>query len=346
MKTTDPLNLFHYATKELSQDAVICWLIAHASKGNSPLRDHGRAFVRELFRAGAKGDSIPIMNLDGTSDCHIGNSSVGNVDLKSLRRQYRNMDVYFQARVDGKLVSFVIEDKTGTGAHSDQLARYLEIAKSDHLSKDLIKLVFFKTGFVFDDEREHTEKNHYAVFDACDLERFLDGLGDNVGSEILSEWRTHIREILAKRRESLANWDLGKDFVQWEFMKRLSATIERGVAEPLHLRRGRNRGGTPWTQYWFSPHLFWRLDAGKLLRLRVWNPRAQWNEANLRSHRESFRAALKGLRELRAGKERLRSGKEMTVGSVALDLEANSENKRLIEAIARLHEKFLKLTAL
>ena len=48
-------NLFHYATKELSQDAMICWLIKWAGqgKGGGPeqeeLRRCGRRFVSALL---------------------------------------------------------------------------------------------------------------------------------------------------------------------------------------------------------------------------------------------------------------------------------------------------------
>ena len=47
-------NLFDYATKELSQDAVICWLIAWAQteptdERDRMLRDLGRSFVDALL---------------------------------------------------------------------------------------------------------------------------------------------------------------------------------------------------------------------------------------------------------------------------------------------------------
>ena len=56
-----PPNIFDYATKELSQDAVICWLIAWAGadSNGSPekeeLRQCGLAFVKALSRSGGTG---------------------------------------------------------------------------------------------------------------------------------------------------------------------------------------------------------------------------------------------------------------------------------------------------
>ena len=59
-------NIFYYATKELSQDAVICWLVSCASEATGSLRECGLAFVRTLFQAG--GDEmggVPVLGPDG-----------------------------------------------------------------------------------------------------------------------------------------------------------------------------------------------------------------------------------------------------------------------------------------
>ena len=45
-------NIFRYATKELSQDAVICWLVACGREANGDLRECGLSFVRALMRSG------------------------------------------------------------------------------------------------------------------------------------------------------------------------------------------------------------------------------------------------------------------------------------------------------
>ena len=45
-------NLFNYAYKELSQDAVICWLIKWAfynGQGHERLRECGKKFLKALF---------------------------------------------------------------------------------------------------------------------------------------------------------------------------------------------------------------------------------------------------------------------------------------------------------
>ena len=103
-------NLFDYATKELSQDAVICWLIQWSGaqaedESEQALRDLGRAFVEALLaRHGAA--------LTG--------------DVRSTEIHQQNLGIDVLARVWDQETSHVllIEDKTDADQHSDQLKRY------------------------------------------------------------------------------------------------------------------------------------------------------------------------------------------------------------------------------
>ena len=97
-------NIFDFATKELSQDAVICWLVAYAHGADGHHRQRGLDFVATLA---------------GHSLDRPGGHRITEVAEPML--QYSRIDVYFQARVDGSLVSFVVEDKVGTRMHGDQL---------------------------------------------------------------------------------------------------------------------------------------------------------------------------------------------------------------------------------
>ena len=142
-------NIFHYATKELSQDAFICWLVACASRASGDLQKCGLAFVRMLFRAGASSGraSVPVLGPDGKPTApHEGPCVVSDVEVPCP--QYKKIDVYFQAQVDRKTVTFLIEDKTNTRDHGRQLQQYLHAVSTDQQDEDLIKPVYFKTGYV------------------------------------------------------------------------------------------------------------------------------------------------------------------------------------------------------
>ena len=64
-RTIEP-NIFSYATKELSQDAMICWLVACVHHKDSALRECGRAFV--LSVPGRNGRSCPEDPRSGTEE--------------------------------------------------------------------------------------------------------------------------------------------------------------------------------------------------------------------------------------------------------------------------------------
>ena len=167
-------NLFSYATKELSQDAVICWLVSCANQATGRLRECGLEFVRALFRAGVSDGSVPVVKSGGGKKAsHHGPCEVQKVCEPDT--QYSKIDVYFQAKIDGKTVTFIIEDKTDTRNHSGQLERYLDTVRTDEKPEDLIKPIYFKTGYVFSDERADVEENSYSIFEAEDMSSFLEG---------------------------------------------------------------------------------------------------------------------------------------------------------------------------
>ena len=268
-------NLFDYATSELSQDAVICWLVACAAESTGDLQECGRAFVRALFRAGVSDgiEGVPVLGANGKpATLYDGPCDVS--DVINIKRQYHKIDVYFQAKVDGKKVSFIIEDKKDSRDHSNKLTRYIEAVSTDDEVEYLIKPVYFKTGYVFSDEREVVECAKYSVFKAEDMASFLGSQDVTRENEILRQYVEYLACQMKTRADAQANWDLNQDHVQWEFMRKLRDRLENAAGEwrpfipdelsgsPLNsdwLWHGLGRGtnsGSPWTQYWFAKHLF------------------------------------------------------------------------------------------
>ena len=113
-------NIFKYATGELSQDAFLCWLIACADCDDAALKELGLDFIRFLYDP--KNYTKQELNVSGLVE-----------DKKFPWKQYFKTDVYFQANINGKVVSFIIEDKTSSMMHGDQLKRYAEGIKNDGL---------------------------------------------------------------------------------------------------------------------------------------------------------------------------------------------------------------------
>ena len=358
-------NLFDYATSELSQDAVICWLVACAAEATGDLQEYGRAFVRALFRAGVSDgiEGVPVLGANGKPTApYDGPCDVS--DVSSPTPQYCRIDVYFQAKVDGKKVSFIIEDKKDSRDHSNQLARYIEAVSTDDEEEDLIKPVYFKTGYVFSDEREVVECAKYSVFEAEDMASFLGSQDVTRENEILRQYAEYLACETKTRADDQANWDLNQDHVQWKFMLKLGDRLEKAAVEwqafvpdelsgsPPNpdwlwcgLGRSRSKGGSPWTQYWFAKHLFWRLDREMPLRLMIYlsNAGKSVEESNgmMREYRNCFDRALQEERLSDGGTRRIK-GNECTVGSIETAKFQGMTESEFLDRVTQVHIKFLE----
>lgn len=371
-------NIFSYATKELSQDAFICWLVACASEATGPLQECGLEFVRTLFRVGVSDGAVdfPVLDPAGEMASHDGPCDISDVGKPCT--QYNRVDVYFQAKVDKKKVSFIIEDKVDTEAHGDQLAEYLNAVIQDEHKEDLIKPIYFKTGYMFNNEQDDVEKKKYSVFKAEDLKKFLDSHPKAIReSEILHQYAEYLNDKMKTRDTAQKNWDLDQDYVQWEFMRKLRKVLRNAdsewqcfipkklFGEPEEWRwKGLGRGNnlnskSPWTQYWFSKHLYWRLDRKPWLvnpNLRVQlrlmislaNAGMNYDQNNdeIQKYQRLFdHQVLQG--ELLTGNVRkVRAKNECTVGSVNI---VNKTTKfqgltvdEFLDRVKRVHIEFLK----
>ena len=180
-------NLFEYADKELSQDAMICWLIAWAgqTKPLTPeeeeLRRCGRRFVHALLNH-KRGDKDPVELED-------------EVGTKILQQE-RSIDVL--ARIDGKHM-LLIEDKTVTKDHGKQLQRYYDDVlgggtKFGEVQERNLYPVYLKTGNQALADDRHVEKTRkYKVFNRADFLNVLKGYEGR--NSILLDFRQHLQEL-------------------------------------------------------------------------------------------------------------------------------------------------------
>lgn len=127
-------NLFNYATSELSQDAFICWLAEWAnlkySEQDEALHQTGREFVLSMIRK-----VLPDYKADVLRTVKV-------------TKQAEKLDVLIEVNEesDDKL-AILVEDKTHTSNHSDQLSRYYrQVASTGYTTEQMIPL-YFKTGY-------------------------------------------------------------------------------------------------------------------------------------------------------------------------------------------------------
>ncbi len=216
-------NLFDYATKELSQDAMICWLLKwaddrHANDGTAAeLHACGRNFARALL--GQHG-STPLPKTLETK----------------IFQQDKGIDVL--AQIGPKHV-LLIEDKTGTSEHGEQLRRYYRSVVNGEtqlksVPKQNVYPIFLKTGnqSVASDRQieAHSEEFHrsFKIFNRND---FLSVLETYTGKHpTLLDYREYLRKK-EDETNSFATWHVNErphwPWSSWEgFFRCLESSLE------------------------------------------------------------------------------------------------------------------------
>lgn len=120
-------NLFRWATSELSQDAMLCWLVSWADPACAAIDPNlhrlGQAFLTMLFAK--HGREMP--------------------QIRSLRiqKQHRGIDILVVLNDD---IAICIEDKVNSTEHSDQLRRYLSVLNLEGFVDDRILPIYIQAN--------------------------------------------------------------------------------------------------------------------------------------------------------------------------------------------------------
>ncbi|GJH19075.1 PD-(D/E)XK nuclease family protein [Caballeronia novacaledonica] len=177
-------NLFDFAPSELSQDAFLCWALAHADpergKDRSEIQALGHAFLSAIF---AKDDTA---------------SPPPQIRSVKVRRQVQSIDILVEVN---ESIAIVLEDKVGTTEHSDQLARYRKVVAKRGYGEEgkRIILIYLQTG------NQCTYKQvrdaGYHVFSRLDLLALLEGPVGSFAqdrSDIVLDFTRRLRRIEAE----------------------------------------------------------------------------------------------------------------------------------------------------
>ena len=136
-------NIFNFATSELSQDAFICWLCNWVNFDDNSLSEDEKKL--KLLAT----EFIEKMLGEKLEDRKV-----------SIKRQYQKIDVLLEIQNKTEFITneneknpvvdiyVIIEDKVGTGLHSNQIERYTKLIseknEKDNGSRAKIKVVYYK----------------------------------------------------------------------------------------------------------------------------------------------------------------------------------------------------------
>ncbi|GAB2785191.1 hypothetical protein HNQ93_002547 [Hymenobacter luteus] len=179
-------NIFQYATKELSQDAFIAWLLDWANPGNlihdKDLHHCALDFVQMLLGTEGKQQQLIIQSV-------------------AVELQWKKIDVTAEIVTTEGRYLLVIEDKIHSAEHSEQLTNYQKIAADRCQTTGCeLRCVYLKTG----NESSNTLKNVRAKgFRIVSRKQIIGMLSEhtNVQNHILQDYKSRLELIEKTFRE-------------------------------------------------------------------------------------------------------------------------------------------------
>ena len=234
-------NLFTYATSELSQDAIICWLLEWGRLENKELDQElhqiGKQFLDSLF---CKFDDIETPSQYHTIE---------------IVKQYKNIDVFC---VVNNEYAIIIEDKTNTRNHSKQLDTYLNEIKKKYEDSKILP-IYFKTG----DQSDYSTimDKGYKVYLRKD---FLAVLNYPFENDTLDDYKSHLQNIEnsinSYKTDTISSW-------KYSAVKGFYMALQKGLEEGNWDYVANPSGG--FVGFWWNNHqldgyrIYMQIDATK-----------------------------------------------------------------------------------
>lgn len=171
-------NLFDYATKELSQDAFLLWLFANYD--DPEIGDISKELMTTMI------------GICGEHD--VAKDDITNVKVHS---QSEKMDIVVDFKVNEEQCILVVEDKTTSSEHSNQLKKYKDIVLNkwniNEKRNRKTFFVFYKTHRIDGDERDRIKNAGWNEFDFDQIKNFWWKYKD-CSNLIVSQYSKHIIE--------------------------------------------------------------------------------------------------------------------------------------------------------
>lgn len=278
-------NIFNFATSELSQDAVIAWILN---------------WINEETNSKLYSLAVKLLESMGVSKDEL-QSGI------RIEQQYKHIDILIIIKAVNKAI--ILEDKVYTGEHDEQIAKYFEEIKNlSPIDKEWlgitddvnISTVYLKTGYMYDYDKQVVAD---IKINGPQLYSILDGYQGE--SEILDSYIIFLKERIDwyERHLDFTNiYDLSHHTItQYSLMRTIFPENKwDGKSNIYKVYDGINKGGTPWTQmviykgknFMDEPYyLFWRIDSdnkGPYISLRFYDKYNKKDEQEKQSHLEKY----------------------------------------------------------
>ncbi len=169
--------MFKYATSELSQDAFLCWFMEWSRPDlfyiNPELHQSAVELIKKM--------------------CAKQNVSIGNIKSITIERQVKGLDILV---ILNDCIALLIEDKTFTSEHSNQLNKYREQLRKRLEGKQQV-CIYYKIG----------EQSNYSTIYASEFNLFSrkdmlmilrKGESNGVTHPLYIDYLNHLKELEQK----------------------------------------------------------------------------------------------------------------------------------------------------
>ena len=202
-------NIFNFATSELSQDAFICWLCNWVNFDDNSLSED-----EKKLKALAT-EFIEKMIGEKLEDRKV-----------NIKRQYQKIDVLLEIQNKTEFITkgnninpivdmyVIIEDKVGTGLHSNQIERYRELIseknEKDNGSRAKIKVVYYK---IYDeDNTERLKENGVnVILGRENILELLKEYKDKINNSIFENYHNYLSnietDVNSYEKKNLEDWN-------------------------------------------------------------------------------------------------------------------------------------------
>jgi len=202
-------NIFNFATSELSQDAFICWLCNWVNFDDNSLSEDEK-----------KLKSLATEFIEKMLDEKLEDRKV------NIKRQYQKIDVLLEIQNKTEFITkgnninpivdmyVIIEDKVGTGLHSNQIERYRELIseknEKDNGSRAKIKVVYYK---IYDeDNTERLKENGVnVILGRENILELLKEYKDKINNSIFENYHNYLSnietDVNSYEKKNLEDWN-------------------------------------------------------------------------------------------------------------------------------------------
>ena len=201
-------NIFNFVTSELSQDAFICWLCNWVNFDDNDLSEDEKK-LKVLAT-----DFIEKMSGEKLGDRKV-----------NIKRQYQKIDVLLEIQNKTEFITkedkkdkkipvvdmyVIIEDKVGTGLHSNQQKTYRDIISEKNESRAKIKVVYYK---IYDeDNMERLKENGVnVILGRENILELLKEYKDKINNSIFENYHNYLSnietDVNSYEKKNLEDWN-------------------------------------------------------------------------------------------------------------------------------------------